>query len=47
MVTNVNTLGDRDAFPPASTFPNHDAEIVAARIARRAANWTPAVMRGF
>ncbi len=44
-VINVNSLEDRAAFPPASTFPNHDEEPVAARMARRAANWTPAVLR--
>ena len=47
MVTNVNTLDDRDAFPPSSTFPNHDQEAVEARMARRAANWTPATTHGF
>lgn len=45
-VTNVNSLADRAAFPPAAAFPDHDAEPVAARLARRAANWTPAVVHG-
>lgn len=45
-VTNVNSLTDRAAFPPASAFPDHDAEPVEARRARRAANWTPAVLHG-
>ncbi len=45
-VTNVNSLTDRAAFPPASSFPNHDEEAVEARLARRAANWTPAVVHG-
>jgi hypothetical protein len=45
-VTNVNSLTDRAAFPPASSFPDHDEESVEARLARRAANWTPAVMVG-
>jgi hypothetical protein len=45
-VTNVNSLMDRAAFPPASSFPNHDEELVEARLARRAANWTPAVVYG-
>jgi len=43
-VTNVNSLADRADFPPASSFPDHDDEPVAARIARRMANWTPAVV---
>lgn len=43
-VTNVNSLADRAAFPPASSHPDHDAEAVEARHARRAANWTPAVI---
>ena len=46
MVTNVNCLADRAEFPAASSFPNHDHETTAARIARRTANWTPAVLRG-
>jgi hypothetical protein len=45
-VTNVNCLTDRAAFPPASSFPDHDEEPVEARLARRAANWTPAVVLG-
>ena len=44
MVTNVNSLDDRMSFPTASAFPNHDTETVEARVARRAANWTPAVL---
>jgi|ERR1700722_13733562 hypothetical protein len=43
-VTNVNSLADRAAFAPASSFPDHDDEPVEARVARRAANWTPAVL---
>jgi hypothetical protein len=45
-VTNVNCLADRVAFPPASSFPDHDEEAVEARLARRAANWTPTVVHG-
>jgi hypothetical protein len=45
-VTNVNSLADRDAFPPSSSFPDHDDESAEARQARRAANWTPAVVHG-
>jgi hypothetical protein len=43
-VTNINSLMDRAAFPPASSFPDHDQEPVEARLARRAVNWTPAVV---
>ena len=43
-VINVNSLADRAAFPPASSFPDHDNEPVEARIGRRAANWTPATI---
>ena len=45
-VTNVNSLDERDAFPVASARPNHDDEPTEARIARRAANWTPATLHG-
>ncbi len=45
-VTNVNSLADRAAFPPASSFPDHDEETVEARLERRAANWTPAIVLG-
>ncbi|HEX3989699.1 MAG TPA: hypothetical protein VHX39_00870 [Acetobacteraceae bacterium] len=45
-VTNVNSLADRAAFAPASSFPDHDEEAVEARLARRAANWTPAFVLG-
>jgi hypothetical protein len=44
-VTNVNSLADRAAFAAASSFPDHDEEPVEARMARRAANWTPAIMQ--
>jgi len=43
-VTNVNSLVDLEAFAPASSFPDHDEEPVEARLARRAANWTPAIV---
>jgi hypothetical protein len=43
-VTNVNSLADRAEFPPASLFPDHDEEPVETRLARRAANWTPAIV---
>ena len=38
---NVNTLGDRDAFPPSRPVDYGD-EPRDARIARRLARWTPA-----
>lgn len=46
MVTNVNCLDDRGAFPASSSFPVHDDETSEARSARRDANWTPAVLHG-
>ena len=45
-VTNVNSLEDRAAFTQQPAHPNHDGEATEARMARRAANWTPAVLRG-
>ena len=44
MVTNVNSLTDRGAFPPASSFPDHDDEPADMRVSRRSANWTPAIV---
>ena len=46
-VTNVNSLDDRAAFTSEPARPNHEGEPTAARIARRAANWTPAILHGF
>lgn len=43
-VTNVNCLADRAAFTGEPARPNHDGEETEARIARRARNWTPAVV---
>jgi hypothetical protein len=45
-VINVNSLADRAEFPAASAFPDHDEETVEARMQRRAANWTPAILPG-
>jgi hypothetical protein len=44
-VTNVNSLDDRAAFTQEPARPNHDGEATDARMARRAANWTPTVLR--
>jgi hypothetical protein len=43
-VANTNALQQRDAFTQAPARPDHDGETTAARLARRAANWTPAVL---
>lgn len=44
-VINVNCLDDRAAFTAAPAATDHDGEAVGDRLARRAANWTPAVVR--
>lgn len=44
MVTNTRCLDDREAFTSPPALPNHDKEAVEARMARRAANWTPAAL---
>lgn len=43
-VTNTNALHDRDAFILEVARPEHEGETMAARMARRAANWTPTVL---
>jgi hypothetical protein len=45
-VANVNCLQDRAAFiqPPAA--PDYDGETTEARLARRATNWMPAMIKG-
>lgn len=43
-VINTNALTERAVFTQEPARPNHDGEDVAARLARRAANWTPAVL---
>lgn len=43
-VTNTNTLDDRDAFTQNPVRPDHDGETTEARMARRAANWTPTLL---
>jgi hypothetical protein len=41
-VINVNCLDDRATFTRQSTPIDHDGETTEERLARRAANWTPA-----
>lgn len=43
-VTNTNALYDRDVFTQTPARPDHDGETTAARLARRAANWTPTIL---
>lgn len=43
-VTNTNALNDRDAFTQPPARPDHEGEATEARLARRAANWTPTVL---
>ncbi len=43
-VTNTNALEDRDAFTQEPARPDHEGEATEARLARRAANWTPTVL---
>jgi len=43
-VINTNALRDRAAFIAVPASPDYEGETTEARLARRAANWTPAVM---
>jgi hypothetical protein len=43
-VTNINTLDDRAAFTQTPANPDHGGEATESRLARRATNWTPAVI---
>jgi hypothetical protein len=43
-VANVNTLTDHMLFPLLPTAMDYGDELQEARVARRAANWMPAVM---
>jgi hypothetical protein len=43
-VINTNCLHSRAAFTMTPAPTDHDGEVTSARIARRAANWTPAVV---
>jgi hypothetical protein len=43
-VINTNCLDDRAAFTTAPNPTDHDGEVLQDRLARRAANWTPAIL---
>lgn len=43
-VVNTNSLAERDLFTQDPVRPDHDGEETVERLARRAANWTPAVL---
>jgi hypothetical protein len=43
-VVNVNCLADRAAFTAIPSTPDYDGEATDDRLARRAANWMPAVV---
>jgi hypothetical protein len=43
-VINTNCLDDRAAFTQKPQPVDHDGEATGDRLARRAANWTPATM---
>ena len=43
-VINTNSLVDGGAFTAEPARPDYDGEETTARLARRAANWTPAVL---
>jgi hypothetical protein len=43
-VINTNALDDRARFAGEPTLYDHEGETLADRLARRAANWTPAVL---
>jgi hypothetical protein len=43
-VINTNALADRAAFSQAASSPDYDGEATGDRLARRARNWSPAVL---
>jgi hypothetical protein len=43
-VINTNALDDRAAFTAMPASPDYERETTEARLARRAANWTPVVL---
>src|SRR3984957_8122215 len=43
-VININSLMDRSSFTDAATATDHDGETTSDRMARREANWTPAIV---
>ena len=44
-VINTNSLADRAAFTQAASTPDYEGETMESRLARRAVNWMPAVLR--
>jgi hypothetical protein len=44
-VVNVNCLADRALFTQVPSAPDYDGETNDARLARRAINWMPAVVK--
>ena len=44
-VVNVNALADRAGFTQVPSAPDYEGETREARLARRAANWMPAVVK--
>jgi hypothetical protein len=44
-VVNVNCLMDRAHFTQEASTPDYDGETSEARLARRAANWMPALIK--
>jgi hypothetical protein len=44
-VVNVNCLAERAQFIQQPSTPDYGGETSAARLARRAVNWMPAVVR--
>jgi hypothetical protein len=43
-VVNVNSLDERAAFTQVPSSPDYEGETTEGRLARRAANWMPAVV---
>jgi hypothetical protein len=43
-VANINFLSDRVDFSQDAVHPDHEGEPIAERLARRAANWMPALL---
>ncbi len=43
-VANTNVLDDRASFTQQAAHPDYDGEATDARLARRAANWTPTIL---
>jgi hypothetical protein len=44
-VVNVNCLDDRASFTQAPNTTDYDGETTETRLARRASNWMPALIR--